>query len=1370
MAFRVARHPSRDEIVVGSADGVPKLYRVFRETKRVIGDDANLLRTFPQMDGRLQAVCISSDGKLVAFASGLDGNSQVRVYSLEFDTTVPADIKAINSKVVSSRNGDEVTRLNQFHELDIQEVARFDFSDLALYSLDFSKDGSRLYAGGNDGELRELELSTSQVTELAVHDVTANENGVAQSNVYPRMKEQPVSPGVETLSINFEGAELEVFPDALSFESARDYCQLVVRLRFDDGTSVDVTNRAQISGANDLVVVSSTGLVEVNGTSGSGELKIEFGNLQSNVSCRVAIDDPRPVSFIQDVNPVMGKLGCNAGTCHGSQAGKRGFKLSLRGYDPLFDIRALTDDLASRRINTAAPEGSLMLTKASGGVPHEGGVILDRDGKYYQLVSEWIRSGAKLDLDSPRVQRITIEPTLPVLKDAGSRQQMRVVAHYSDGMTRDVTREAFVETANQEVVTVDSFGVATAARRGEAAILARYEGAFVATTLTVMGDRSGFEWVQPVAFSPIDELVANKWQRMKIQPAELCNDYEFVRRIHLDLTGLPPTPDVIRAFINDPRPTREKREAMVDALIGSSEFVDYWTSKWSDLLQVNEKFLGSEGAVKFHRWIREQVDANVPYDQFVHSILTASGSNAENPAASYFKILRTPEDAMENTTHLFLSTRFNCNKCHDHPFERWTQDQYYETAAYFAQIDRKRAPESGDRNIGGSAVESATPLFETIADIDSGEVIHDRTKKITAPAFPYGKGNLESGSTSRRERLANWIVDPANPYFASSYANRVWGQLMGMGLIEPVDDTRASNPPTNPQLLQYLTKEFVDSKFDVQHLIRTICNSRTYQLAATTNKYNEDDTLNYSHALPRRLNAEVLFDSLYFVCGSQPQIPGAKLGTRAMQLPNPGGALKNSILATLGQPVRESACECERSNDLHLGSVLALVSGPDQASAINNPESEIVRLTRNTSANEELIRGLYLRVLGRPARDDEVVTMSGMFDEVVSDHQKLVEQLKEHRDQVEPEFIRVESERKQKLSDTQSTLNAKIAELAPELLQQEADQKARVESLQQELVKFETAIDDEVQKWRELHLSQIQWHPILPRDWEQTNGGQLELLDDRSIITRDPMGATVTRLTTQTDLSRVSAIRLETLKSDELPGGGPGLAENGNFVVHQFVLEMNSSPTSDEWTRLELIDPMADFEQAGFPINGTVDGDETQTGWAVVPEIAKNHWATFQLKTPVAPTAETRFRISMVQNYGGNHQLGRFRISFSSSSIPVGISVSDELLTTLVREPAQWSEASKMQFQSLVRNGSPRRKMLEEELMAASQPLDVPEEVIALRQEVERLSIETPKDMRWLTLERDVETSARQMESSRVTIAQDLVWALINSPEFLFNH
>ncbi len=941
----VARHPERDEIVLGGADGVPKLYRVFRQVERKIGDDSNLIRQFDPMRGRVTSVDVSADGKKIAAGSSLDGSGEIHVYAYDFDTSLPDNIKAIMAKVASSRSKEEVETLEKYHRDGVKRLSMIELPQSAVYAVALRPDGQMLAAAGGDGQVRLFNPdSGSLVKEFSAAPIGGEGSSVAAESPYPPAAPlSEVAVESETLPDGEKLVGLDA-PEAIRLNGPFAYSQLLVNGRLASGDRIDVTRMVEFQLSAPVAEVSRSGQVTPT-ADGQATLTLRLADQEVTLPVTVSgVNAPLTVDYVHDVTPVMSRLGCNQGTCHGAQAGKNGFKLSLRGYDPIFDVRALTDDHAARRINLASPDDSLMLLKPTGGVPHVGGPLIQPGEPYYRILRNWIANGAKLDMDSPRVTSIEVTPTNPIIQHIGAKQQIRVLATYANGEVRDVTREAFVESGNTEVASAGFGGLMTSLRRGEAPILVRYEGAYAATTLTVMGDRSGFVWQDPPTWSKVDELAANKWQRMKIQPSDLCTDAEFIRRVTLDLTGLPPTADAVRAFLADERETQVKRAELVDKLIGNPDFVDYWTNKWADLLQVNRKFLGVEGSVAFRDWIRQNVEKNTPYDQFVSAILTASGSNREHPAASYFKILREPEDTMENTTQLFLAIRFNCNKCHDHPFERWTQDQYYETAAYFARVSLKADPESKGRMIGGTAVEGSKPLYEEVYDKPEGEVNHSRTGKVAEPEFPFPSEHQTAENATRRQDLAAWMTSPDNPYFAKSYVNRLWGYLLGVGIIEPLDDIRAGNPPTNPELLDYLTEEFIKSGFDVRHVMRLICESRTYGLSVATNKWNEDDTINFSHATARRLPAEVLYDAVYRVTGAVSEIPGVPPGTRAAALPDSGVELPSGFLSTFGRPARESSCECERSDDMQLGPVMALVSGPTLADAIADPGSELTKL------------------------------------------------------------------------------------------------------------------------------------------------------------------------------------------------------------------------------------------------------------------------------------------------------------------------------------------------------------------------------------------------------------------------------------------
>lgn len=773
-------------------------------------------------------------------------------------------------------------------------------------------------------------------------------------------QEPPPSAASEKLPEGMTIVAVEALPESIELTNRYDYRQLLLTGKTAAGELVDVTRIATLDSAPDWVQIDAGRLVRPQ-ADGSGELRFTIG--EQAIAIPVVVRgqlEPYRVSFVQDVMPSMSRLGCNAGTCHGSDGGKNGFKLSLRGYDAIADHAALTDDLAGRRFNRAAPDQSLMLLKPSGGVPHVGGVLTRPGEPAYDLLRSWIAAGVVLDRDAPRVTKIDLLPKDPQLPLPGMQQQMIVMATYADGRVRDVTAEAFVSSSLAEVAEIDKRGLVSAVRRGEAAALARFEGNYAATTITVMGDRSGFAWEEQPEFNFIDRLVDDKLRRLKILPSGVCGDAEFLRRVYLDLTGLPPSPEDVRAFLADSRDTRLKRDELVDRLVGSTDYVEYWTNKWADLLQVNRRFLSEKGAWALRAWIREAVAHNVPYDQFAYTVLTASGSTYENPPASYLRTLREPADAMENSTQLFLGVRFNCNKCHDHPFERWTQSQYYHLAAFFAQVGRKPG---------------LRPDEEIIFDTPGrGEVQHIKTGQPMDPAFPYDHGGEAPADASRREQFARWVVSKENQYFALSYVNRLWSYLLGVGLIEPVDDIRAGNPPSNPELLKRLTEQFVAGGFNAQELVKTICKSRVYQQALETNRWNEDDQSNYSHALARRLPAEVLYDTVYRATGATAKLPGLPGGYRAAQLPDSSVELPGGFLGLFGRPPRESSCECERTSGVILGQALNLVNGPVIASAIADPHNHMARLAAAPGDDAKLVEELFLAILCRFPTERESAT------------------------------------------------------------------------------------------------------------------------------------------------------------------------------------------------------------------------------------------------------------------------------------------------------------------------------------------------------------------------------------------------------------
>lgn len=1369
----LARHPQRNEILIGGTDGVPAIYRMERITKRVIGDNANLIRRFPAMQGRIFGVDFAPDGKRIAAGASHEGSGAVNLYSSEYDSTMPEAVR----KIVETVNG-KGKELDDWVTQDVKQLSSTPMP-CGIFTVSFSPDGKSVAAAGQDGRIRLIDAATGKIAKefpsvpLVADKALAASEVIADDSVRATARKDDK---VETLVPGLTVAGIEVEPKSVNIARPTEYAQLVVTATMSDGTKADITRMAKLTSSSEAAAtVNERGMVRP-GKDGAAEIKIAFMGRTAAVPVKVSgMNVALKPDYVRDIMPITSKLGCNMGTCHGAKDGKAGFKLSLRGYDPIYDVLAFTDELASRRANAASPEHSLMLLKASGAVPHEGGQLTVPGELYYETLKAWISQGAKLDLKTPRVTSIEVFPKNPVLERIGARQQMRVIARYADGYVKDVTAEAFIDSGNGEVIEADKTGLMTSIRRGEAAILARFEGAYAATTITVMGDRSGFAWTEPEKWNKVDEFTARKWQRMKIQPSGLCSDEDFLRRIHIDLTGLPPKAEEVRAFIADTRDTRTKRNEVIDRLIGNPDFVDHWTNKWADMLQVNSKFLGNEGVKILRDWIKQQVAENTPYDRMAYRIITATGSNKDNPAAAYFKTVRTPEELVENTTHLFLATRFNCNKCHDHPFEKWTWDQYYQTAAFFAQVELKTDPASAGKTIGGTAVEGAKPLYEIVADKAAGEMNHLRTNAPVAPKVPFDAELVSKTATSRREQFATWMTSPDNDYFAMSYANRIWGYLTGTGVIEPLDDIRAGNPPSNPELLQYLTSELIQSGFNVRHLMKLIVQSRTYQLALDTNKWNEDDKVNYSHAKARRLPAEVLFDSVFAVTGSMPNIPGVPKGTRAAQLIDGQTQLPDGFLTNFGKPARESVCECERSNDVNLGPVMALMSGPTVGDAISDPNNAIARLTNEFKDDAKLVEEIFIRILNRRPTAKEInaalASMAGMDGE----HKALAAEREAKEAEQKPLIAKAEQERLAAIDAAKKELEAHKAKIAPEVKKKE---DARLAAIKAAEVKVKAAFDTapaNQPKWENYLDLSTEWHPLDVKVQRAGGVEKIEVLPDGSLLaTALPEGRQSTGnylLIGKSTLPNITAIKLEMLPDDRLPNNGPGLAPDGNFVLGEFIV--TTQPADAKRVRgagvaQTLRNPKADFEQANFPVTEALKKGNRDRGWAVSPEGGFRHEAVFSFEKPVMNDGGTSFSVQMTSNFqNGKYNPGRFRLWVTNSPV-VRFGVPADVAAALKapRRTPEQNAVLTQHFLNQFRDYQAQRKVLAN----ARKPVPVDAQLIAL--EAKHVDAQKPiiLDPKLVQLRRDAELSARQLANKRLTNAQDLAWALINSPAFLFNH
>jgi hypothetical protein len=694
------------------------------------------------------------------------------------------------------------------------------------------------------------------------------------------------------------------------------------------------------------------------------------------------------VSFRYDVIPTLTRLGCNQGTCHGTPTGKNGFRLSLRGYDPAVDRNALTREIGRRRINLVEPDQSLLLLKARNAVPHEGGRRLADDGADYHRIRAWIAAGALEDRDDvPRLLRMSIKPERHQLEPSQSAQPLRVTAHFTDGRARDVTDLCKWTSSDEDTATVDAYGVATRGQRGEATITAEYCGRFASARLTVRESVPGFRWPEVAEQTLIDRHVFAKLKLLEIEPSELCTDEVFLRRVTLDLTGQLPEPDEIRQFVADDR--HDKRDRLIEDLLDAPAFADWWAMKWTDRLGGNQRFTGKFGAMKYHAWIRAAMAENMPEDAFVRTLLTASGPNYENPPASFWRRMRVggigtevdAELAAEEISQLFLGIRIQCARCHNHPGERWTQDDFHGLAAFFKRLKFKN----------GEYFNGIYDKEDVVYFVNTGDVQHPRTGAVVPPTLLDAGPATIAPDEDRRVAFATWLTTPENPWFARNSVNRLWYHLLGQGLVDPVDDVRDSNPASHPELLDALIQEFVASGFDRRHLLRQIARSLTYQLSSVPTLTNADDRRYFSHASVRLLPAEALLDAISQATGVAESFPDAPPGTRAVALPD--GEYKHLFLEAFGRPARALACECERDAGTNFQQALQLVAGRTVATKVHSDSGRAARLAGSTLSPTEVIDELFLATLSRAPDSAERELLRPRIGPSGSDRRAAVEDL-----------------------------------------------------------------------------------------------------------------------------------------------------------------------------------------------------------------------------------------------------------------------------------------------------------------------------------------------------------------------------------------
>jgi len=749
---------------------------------------------------------------------------------------------------------------------------------------------------------------------------------------------------------------IEAFPKSISLETAADFHHVIVIARLKDASTHDITKQSKLTLAdNSFANLTGTSLTPKK--DGSTTLSIDYRGLTTEVPVVVKdAEKPRPISFQLDVMPVLTAAGCNTGSCHGSARGQDGFHLSLYGFDPKGDHFRLTTEMAGRRINLAAPEESLMITKSIGSVPHTGGKLMKPGSPFYQTLVGWIRDGAKFDegeIASPT--GIEVQPKEIVLTGSDVRIPFTVRATYSDGTDRDVTTLSRFSSSNDNSVSIlASEGLATSENRGEAFLLARFHTFTEGSQAIVVPANLAYERPEFPANNYVDGLVAEKLNKLRIIPSELSDDESFLRRVYLDIVGVPPTVEERGRFLADSR--LEKREALVDELLGRKEFTEMWVMKWAELLQIRTFNMGGQqvsykAALNYYQWLRERIAGNVPFNQLVNELLSAKGGTFSSAATNFFQSEQDVLKLTENVAQVFMGTRIQCAQCHNHPFDRWTMDDYYSFAAFFAQVKRKPAEDPRERVIfdGG------------------GEIQNPVTKQDMAPKF-LGGPKPEIKGQSRRESVAGWLASPENPWFAKNVVNIVWAHFNGVGIVDPVDDVRVSNPPSNPELLDALAGKFVSYNYDFRKLVRDICTSRTYQLSTRTHETNVTDTRNFSHAMIRRVRAEVLLDCISQVTATPNKFKGLPLGARAVQIAD--GNTSNYFLTTFGRATRATVCSCEVKMEPNLSQALHLLNGDTTQQRIR--QGKIVETMLGAGKNpEEVISHLYLTTLGRLPTDME---------------------------------------------------------------------------------------------------------------------------------------------------------------------------------------------------------------------------------------------------------------------------------------------------------------------------------------------------------------------------------------------------------------
>ncbi len=764
--------------------------------------------------------------------------------------------------------------------------------------------------------------------------------------------------------------DLAILPGEVALTYNGAVHSLIVERKVGDDWRGDLTGSATFTSSNpEVVTVDPAGIVHA---ASNGESIITAKVNDREVTAHVTVtgaDTPYVQSFRNHVQPLLFKMGCNTGACHGAAAGKNGFKLSLRGFDSDWDHKVLTRQANGRRLSPGDPAQSLILLKPTMQIPHAGGERFPKDSEAYRILLDWIEAGAPTaGKDDPVVTGIVILPQSVTLPNE-AHQQLLVRARYSDGSYEDVTRWVKFSTTDDSVAAVDDQGKVAITGSGAASITVYYASKVSSARIIVPRAKK----VDAVIYAKadrrnyIDDLVLQQLERLQITPAAETSDTNFIRRATLDAIGMLPTPEEVSMFVLDPDPN--KRDRLVDRLLNRPEFVDYWSYKWSDLLLLSSKNLPRREELNaFYRYIRKNVEANTPWDEFVRDIVTAQGSTLENGAANYFVMHKETVDLAETTSQTFLGFSVTCARCHNHPLEKWTQDDYYGMANLFSRVKFKNGRRGNDTEVINASF---------------GDIIHPRLGKAVAPRPLDGEAIPKDGSVDRREYLAEWITSPDNPYFTKAIVNRVWANFMGRGLVEPIDDLRLTNPPSNPDLLDALASDLVDHEYNLKELMRTIMESAAYRRSSQPADPEAPDNKHYSQYIVRRLSAEVILDAYSQVTGVPTKFDGYPEGFRALQLPD--SQVGSYFLTAFGRPERKRACSCERTADSSVAQTLHVANGDTLNGKLRDDRSIVAKLAGEQADDEKSLDTLYMLALSRMPRPEERDGALAVLDSVPKD-------------------------------------------------------------------------------------------------------------------------------------------------------------------------------------------------------------------------------------------------------------------------------------------------------------------------------------------------------------------------------------------------